>query len=242
MRFVECLKGKTQDNFSNRTPVIAFLGDSVTQGCFEIYRDHGKLRTVFDSREAYSEKVKQMLSVLYPEAPVVVANFGINGDTAPGGASRFQRDVVSAAPDLLVVCYGLNDVAEGFEGIAKYQDGLRSIFSQAREAGIEIIFMTPNMMATYGNERILGEDFLNYKEIIETQREQGVMDAYMEAAREVCRKEQIAICDCYAIWKQMYESGVDVTTLLSNGINHPTREMHYLFASQLVLAMLNETK
>lgn len=59
MKFVERLKQKTENNPDNRSPVIAFLGDSVTQGCFEIYQDNGRLRTVFDSREAYAEKSKK---------------------------------------------------------------------------------------------------------------------------------------------------------------------------------------
>ena len=36
----------------------------------------------------------------------------------------------------------------------------------------------------------------------------------------------------------MNELGVDTTELLSNYINHPKREMHWLFASSLVDAMM----
>lgn len=34
--------------------------------------------------------------------------------------------------------------------------------------------------------------------------------------------------------EKMAKAGVDTTSLLSNDINHPTREMHYLFAYELV--------
>ena len=37
----------------------------------------------------------------------------------------------------------------------------------------------------------------------------------------------------------MYECGVDVTELLSNKINHPTREMNWLFAYSLVETMFD---
>ena len=36
----------------------------------------------------------------------------------------------------------------------------------------------------------------------------------------------------------LYENGVDVTELLANKINHPTREMNWLFAVSLVDTML----
>ena len=50
----------------------------------------------------------------------------------------------------------------------------------------------------------------------------------------------IPVCDCYAIWKKLYESGVSTTELLSNKINHPSREMNKLFAVELVRTMFEE--
>lgn len=238
MKFVERLKQKSENNPDNRSPVIAFLGDSVTQGCFEVYRDHGGIRTVFDSGEAYSEKVKKILGMLYPEAPVSVVNFGINGGSATEGAARFQRDVLSCNPDLLVVCFGLNDSNAEADGIASYQEALRAIFSEAKQAGIETIFMTPNMFNTYSNEHLVDKSFQSIAEMFATRQNEGVFDAYMEAARKVCMEQNITICDCYAIWKQMYGCGVDTTALLANGMNHPIRPMHYMFAWELVATIL----
>lgn len=238
MKFVQRLNEKLNDNEGQRTPIIAFLGDSVTQGCFEIWRENRAIRTVFDSEEAYSEKVKKILAMFYPEAPVSVVNLGINGDYAPSGARRFAKDVLSANPDLLVVCYGLNDSDNEMEGLEAYKSGLRSIFEQAKVAGIETIFMTPNMMNTYTDKRRLEESFHVLGDIVAVRQLEGLFDSYMDAAREVCNEEGIRICDCYLIWKRMYEAGVDVTALLSNCINHPTREMHGLFAWELVRTIL----
>jgi hypothetical protein len=69
---------------------------------------------------------------------------------------------------------------------------------------------------------------------------EGVMDAYMESARRVCIQEGIAICDCYKKWKQLEELGVNVTELLSNQLNHPTRRMHDFFANQLLQTIMFE--
>ena len=35
----------------------------------------------------------------------------------------------------------------------------------------------------------------------------------------------------------MFDGGVDITDLLSNYLNHPTRELHWLFAYSLVHTM-----
>lgn len=240
MRFVEKLKQKKMDNLGTRTPIIAFLGDSVTQGCFECYIQDGVLDTVFDGGEAYSEKVKHILNMLYPKASVSVVNLGVSGSTAPQGAERMEKDVLSCLPDLIIVCFGLNDSNEELTGIPKYKDALRTIFKKAKDAGIETIFMTPNMFNTYTSHTLKEPMMLELADIFARRQENGVFDAYMDAAREVCNEEQITICDCYAIWKQMYENGVDTTGLLANGLNHPTREMHELFAWQLVYTILND--
>jgi hypothetical protein len=42
----------------------------------------------------------------------------------------------------------------------------------------------------------------------------------------------ITVCDCYSRWREMSRTR-DITELLANYINHPTREMHELFAQTL---------
>lgn len=46
------------------------------------------------------------------------------------------------------------------------------------------------------------------------------------------------VCDCYAQWKQLQAAGVNTTELLSNKLNHPTREMNWLFAVSLLRSIL----
>ena len=42
----------------------------------------------------------------------------------------------------------------------------------------------------------------------------------------------VSVCDCYGYWKELSKTE-DVTQLLANRINHPTKEMHKLFADML---------
>ena len=239
MKFIEVLKRKMENNPDIRTPIIAFLGDSVTQGVFEVYQKDDKMEVVFDSTSAYSEKVKELLAMLYPTAPVSVVNAGVNGSTAVAGYERLKRDVLAFNPDLLVVCFGLNDSNRDMEGIDTYKEALRNIFRTAKDANIETIFMTPNMMNTDSSRVSPGNILEPLAELFAKRQKEGLFDAYMDAARAVCQEENVTLSDCYAIWKRMYECGVDTTNLLSNGLNHPVRKMHELFAWQLVHTILN---
>jgi hypothetical protein len=128
-----------------------------------------------------------------------------------------------------VVCYGLNDVNGEIEA---YTSALRGIFAKLREAGIEALFLTPNMLNTRVDESVLPE-LTVYAEVTAGMQNGGKMDAFMEAAKGVAFDCGVAVADAYALWKQMAQSGMDTTALLANGINHPCREMHGMFAELL---------
>lgn len=238
MKIIEYLSAKSRDNFGNRSPVIAFLGDSVTQGCFEIYRDGELLRTVFDSANGYAERTKRVLAMLYPETSLSIINAGINGGSAANGALRLDRDVLCHDPDLVVVCFGLNDCNDDSVEAADYAASLREIFQKIHAAGKEVVFMTPNMMNTYIPHTVTDDYAKVLGKLFAERQNNGYFDAFIEAARAVCREEKVPVCDCYRLWKSMNEQGVDTTALLSNGLNHPTREMHDLFAWELVKTIL----
>ena len=172
--------------------------------------------------------------------PVKIINAGISGGNAVHGLERLERDVLRHQPDLTVVCFGLNDSGNGVEGISKYMDALEGIFAKLKEAGSEIIFMTPNMMNTYVSVSLTDVYIREVAERIGQTQLDGTLDKYLEAAIAVCEKCGVKVCDCYAKWKRLQKNGVDTTSLLANYINHPTREMNWLFAVSLIDAILDE--
>ena len=192
---------------------------------------------MFDRENVYHKKVSEILGILFPTVPLNIINAGIAGTKAPYGLSRIERDVLSKKPDLTVVCFGLNDCEKEDEGIAEYIESLRGIFHRLKEAGSDIIFMRPCMMVENVSETI-HPSFVELAEKLSDRQRRGVLDRYMDAARELCAEENIPVCDVYAKWKRMSERGVNVTELLSNKLNHPTREMHSLFAISLVETMI----
>ena len=145
MQIIEKFKAKHETMYDHRRPVIAFLGDSVTQGCFEIFDDHGHIETKFCPEDAYSEKVGHILGMLYPNAAPVIVNAGISGDTSWNGLTRLERDVLSFRPELVTVCYGLNDAGWGEGKIDEYEKSMRGIFEGIKASGAEAIFLTPSL-------------------------------------------------------------------------------------------------
>lgn len=238
MRIVEKIRKKLQNNWEESGVCIAFLGDSVTQGCFDCYLEDGMVRTQFAPQDGYPHDVEQILSMLYPSVPVQIIHAGVSGGNAGHGLQRLQRDVLSYHPDLCVVCFGLNDCGQGKDGIAAYTASLREIFTELERAQCECIFMTPNRMADHVSPYLRDEPLKQTAALCAQRQNDGVLDAYVQAARTLCAQMGVRVCDCYAMWSDLQQAGVNVTELLSNKINHPTRQMHWLFAGALVQTML----
>lgn len=240
MTIIEKMARKTKDLANCEGVTIAFLGDSVTQGCFELYKKgDNDFETVFDQRHSYERSVADFLATLFPECPVNTINAGISGDFSGRGAKRVERDVLRHEPDLTVVCYGLNDCGRSEESVEKYRAHLRSIFEQVLAAGSELIFMTPNMMNTKISPTLAEPVLQEIARDTASKQNEGFFDAHIEAARALCKEMHVPLCDCYAIWKTLFQKGVDTTELLSNKINHPTRQMNKLFAYELVKTMFS---
>ena len=238
MKIIKKMAQKTEDHMNHEGVTIAFLGDSVTQGCFEIYKKtNNEIETVFDQRYSYERSVSDILGVLFPMVPVNTLNAGISGDTSGRGVCRVERDVLRHEPDLCVVCYGLNDCSRSEGSVDRYMGNLRQIFECILNSGSELIFMTPNMMNTKVSPHLTDPDFIELAKVTAIKQNEGYFDAHINGAKALCAEMGIPVCDCYAIWKKLASSGVDTTELLSNKINHPTRDMNMVFAYELVKTM-----
>ena len=236
MKIVEKMHAKAK-NLTGESPVaIAFLGDSVTQGCFDIYPTSPTgLQTTFDAENGYHTKLRKMLNTFFPSVPINIINGGISGGGAPEGLARIERDVLRFSPDLCVVCFGLNDCCRG--DIEAYRSSMTAIFDRLIKENIEVILLTPNMMCTDVSCHINFELARDTAKMVAEKQNGGVLEEYLEAAKAEAKKRNIPICDCYAIWKKLYESGVVINDLLSNYINHPTADMNNIFAWSLVQTM-----
>jgi len=199
--------------------IVAF-GDSVTHGAVGA----GEI----NYETVYHNRLKKKINELRAYMPVNVINAGIGGIAAKDSLKRMGEQVLSHNPDLVIVCFGLNDVNGTLED---YLSALKEIFSRCLSSGAEVIFMTPNMLNTYVADDV-EKRWFEYAHKTAEMQNGGRFDRYISAAVELAEKTGVTVCDCYAEWKKLAKTE-DVTMLLANRINHPTKEMHELFASML---------
>lgn len=198
---------------------IVVFGDSVSHGAVNGYMDY---------ENVYWNLLKKYLNKFRDYMPVNIINASIGGTTAKASLSRMDKQVLSHSPDLIIVCFGLNDVNNPLED---YIEPLREIFGKCLKAGVDTIFMTPNMLNSYVAEDT-AENLVEYATHTAQMQSSGKMDEYMLAAKKLANDMGIAVCDCYSKWKELSKTQ-DTTKLLANRINHPSSAMHKLFADSL---------
>ncbi|MBR2885197.1 MAG: GDSL family lipase [Clostridia bacterium] len=199
--------------------IVAF-GDSVTHGALS----GGE----FNYETVYWNRLRQKLHYIRNYVPINIINAGIGGITAKESLERMDAQVLNHNPDLIIVCFGLNDIAKPLED---YIFSLEVIFNKRVASGSEVIFMTPNMLNTYVDENTAPE-FLDLAARTAEHQNSGKMDLYMKSAVELAKDLNVRVCDCYSEWKKLSKTQ-DTTKLLCNHINHPKKEMHELFAQKL---------
>ncbi len=231
MNIAQKITAKCNDAFANPPVTIAFIGDSVTQGCFECdYSPEAGYFGPTEPEEAFAAKLGRMLHRLCPAAQINIINAGIGGDKAEGGLARFDRDVAPFHPDLVVIGYALNDCGHGPDYLDTYRAALRGLIEKSKALGAECILLTPNLM----NDRV--SPYLQKESLIGTARAfiHNHLDAYVTAARAIAAEEDVPVCDVYARWKAWQAAGVNTTELLANKLNHPLRELHDMTAYLLM--------
>lgn len=213
--------------FCENGPVnIVILGDSVSQGAVIENNDY---------ENVYWNRLKKKLNSFRDTVPVNIINSAVGGTTASFALKRLKKGVFDHSPDLVIVCFGLNDVNGGKD---EYLTSLKEIFSRCIKNNVDTIFMSPNMLNTKVADDT-PEKFLDYAKHTAEMQNSGRMDDYIYSAIDLANETGITVCDCYSEWKKLAEKQ-DTTYLLANRINHPITEMHELFAEKLYDIIMNK--
>ena len=183
----------------------------------------------------YWNRLRKMLSEVRAYMPINVINAGIGGITAKQSVPLLDNRVLKHEPDLVIVCFGLNDVnCEKDE----YLSALSEIFNRIKAQGTDVIFMTPNMLNTYV-DKDTELSFKQYAYKTADMQNSGKMDDYIYSAKALAESMDIPVADCYTKWREL-EKTQDTTKQLINKINHPNKEMHALFAEELFKIIMPE--
>ena len=239
MKIIDKLNAK-QNAFANAPVTIGFIGDSVTQGCFECYMTgETSLEPVYDVASSYSSHVKTYLNFLYPNVQINIVNAGISGDNIVNGLSRMDRDLLQYKPDLAVISFGLNDSGRGLDGLKPYGEALQQMIDKLKVNGSEVVFLTENFMDTQVSPHLTDEFMRNLAVGFAEIQSKGILKQYFDLAKNICNKNGVPVCDSYDIWQKMFDGGVNTTELLSNKLNHPVREWHKYLAIKLIETFYN---
>ncbi|OWK41071.1 SGNH/GDSL hydrolase family protein [Fimbriiglobus ruber] len=137
-----------KDFFFKTNDRIVFLGDSITE------------------QYEYSTYIELYLTTRFPTANFVFLNAGIGGDTANGGAGRFQTHVLDEKPTAVTIDFGMNDAGYGKfnPGANKvYVEKTKAMLEAAKKAGVRVALISPNAVDRRVNP--------NFKLYVETQKE-----------------------------------------------------------------------
>jgi acyl-CoA thioesterase-1 len=130
-----------------------------------------------------------------PAQLVEVRNKGVNGETSIEMVARFDRDVIAAAPDLVIWQVGTNAVLRDFD-IDRYRHVVRGGIERLKDAGFDVIIMDMQFAP-----KVLAHP--HYRE--------------MERSLAVLAREQnIPVFRRFALMQHWVASGqLDFTTMLS---------------------------
>jgi len=174
-----------------------------------------------------------------------VLNRGVPGNTTADAMARFEADVWASRPDLTILQFGINDAAVDVwktppathprVTVEAYVANLTAMIRRLRDAGSQVILMTPNpgrwtpeLLALYGRPPYAPDDPMGFSVILKE---------YVQVMRDLARAHQAPLVDIYARYLACeHGAGPGMDALLLDGL-HPNAAGHRLVADVL-LALL----
>jgi len=159
-----------KDFFFKPNDRIVFFGDSITQ------------------QYQYSSYIELYLTTRMPKGNFVFLNAGIGGDTANGGANRFQNDVLNDKPTAITINFGMNDAGYGkFDANRNKQfvEKTKAMLEMAKKAGVRVALCSPNAV----DKRMMN----NGQEYVETQKQ------FYAPLKDLAAEFKIPYADQYTI-------------------------------------------
>ena len=189
----------------NRIINIVCHGHSVPAGYFA---------TPFvNTFSAYPHLLHKMIKERFPFAVTNDIVTAIGGENSVSGEKRFENDVLSHRPDVLIIDYSLNDRSVGLEAAEK---AWCSMIEQALERGIKVILCTPTWENSYYKQNEKWEALVRHAEQV----------------RMLADRYGIGLADSFKAFEKHISEQSDLAKYLSHG-NHPTEAGHILVAEEI---------
>lgn len=161
--------GAAPDFFFKPNDRIVFLGDSIT------------------AQYQYSTYIELYLTTRMPKGNFTFLNAGIGGDTANGGANRFQSHVLAERPTAITINFGMNDGGYGAfnpQGNKVFVEKTAAMLDMANKAGARVALLSPNAVDRRNKS--------NGKQYVETQKQ------FYAPLKGLAEGHKVAFVDQYA--------------------------------------------
>lgn len=188
----------TQRLAQGETVVITGLGDSLTYGWMV--------------KSGFYERFVLLLKSRFPRSIIRSFNEGIPGDTAAGGSGR-APDIVSLHPDVVIVQFGLNDMAHGIR-VEAFGHALASIIRQLRRTGALPVLVTSTPLPRH--------------------KGRAVSEIFYERIEYLCREMRVPGARLDLYWREHADPEESWTALVHPDNVHPSDEGHALMAEGLL--------
>lgn len=189
---------------------IVTLGDSITQGGGQ--------------PGGYVWLLDRYLKAVYPSIPIEIVNAGISGHKATDMQARFERDVLAARPQLVIISVGVNDVWHSFRDfkarrdhpdgslpngvpLPVYIEKVEAMIAAATAAGIKVVLLTPTPIhenpASVENARLAS--YVTAMKVLGTKHHVPVIDLNAAMTRAIAAHQR--------------EAGPRVNVLTTDGVH-----------------------
>ncbi len=123
-----------ENPFLKKGSRLAIVGDSITE------------------QKLYSKFIETYLTACRPELEIDVIQLGWSGEKAPGFEARMENDLLPWKPDVVTLCYGMNDgLYRPFDrGIGRvYGTSLRRIVEHLIDKRMKVVVGSPGVVDTH---------------------------------------------------------------------------------------------
>ncbi len=188
----------------NRNINLVFHGHSGPAG----FGNNHEVHTL----EAYPNQVLKKLKAIYPLAVINIIVTAIGGENAISGAARFESEVLTHKPDVVVIDYTGNDTGAGLE---KSKKAWEKMIEMALKNNVKVILVTPGV-----DQRI------------DINSPDNPYQQHALQVRALATKYNVGIADPFTIFQKLVKQPGFVTSYMAS-INHFNEKGHEIYATEI---------
>jgi len=187
---------------AGRLTRIVCFGDSITG----VYYHSGGHR-------AWCEMLGLAVQKVNPHANLRMINAGLSGHTTVNALARIENDVIAKNPHLVVVMFGMNDVAR--VPLDAYESNMREIVQRCQNAGAAVVLCTPNAVSHTSD------------------RPEEKLAQYVEVVRSIASSLELPLVDCFSDYETLRSDDQGAWSLIMSDEIHPNMNGHIRFAEMI---------